>query len=128
MANKKRLFQVAERIKEIIANSLLRVADPRFSLVTVTAVMMTPDLRLAKVYWIVSDRDEPQDELARSERIADVAEAFESATGLFKRALGKDLGLRFVPHLKFFYDDTFDTVDEVERLFQKIKNTGSAGA
>jgi ribosome-binding factor A len=123
MSGKRRVYQVAERIKEVIASSLLRTADPRFSLVTITSVMVSPDLRNAKVYWVVSlptgaDRDA---------RLNDVDEAFESAQGLFKRILGKELGIRFVPDLKFFYDDTFDTVNEVERLLHQVRTSAPAG-
>jgi ribosome-binding factor A len=95
----------------------VHTADPRFNLVTITSVMVSPDLRNAKVYWVVSflsgvDRDE---------RIAEVAEAFHSAEGLFRRMLGKQLGVRFVPEVRFYYDDTLDTVEHVERLMERIK-------
>jgi ribosome-binding factor A len=117
MAVKRRVFQVGERIKEVVADQLLRTADPRFSLVTVTSVMVAPDLRNAKVYWVVSTVSGAD----RKERIAEVQEAFENAEGLFRRVIGKELGIRFTPELRFYYDDTFDTVEEVERLMQKIK-------
>ena len=119
MAQKKRIYQVGERIKTILAEQLLRTADPRFSLVTITAVMVSPDLRNAKVYWVVSLQT-GQD---REERHAEVQEALGAAEGLFKRILGSELGLRFVPALRFFYDDTFDTVEEVDRLFKKVKES-----
>lgn len=117
MAVKRRVFQVGERIKEVIAEQLMRTADPRFSLVTITSVMVTPDLRNAKVYWVVSTVSG----VDRKERIAEVQEAFENAAGMFKRIMGKELGIRFTPEPRFYYDDTFDTVEEVERLMQKIK-------
>jgi ribosome-binding factor A len=117
MAGSRRVYQVGERIKELIAEHLVHTADPRFNLVTITSVMVSPDLRNAKVYWVVSflsgvDRDE---------RIAEVAEAFHSAEGLFRRMLGKQLGVRFVPEVRFYYDDTLDTVEHVERLMERIK-------
>jgi len=117
MAVKRRVFQVGERIKEVIAEQLMRTADPRFSLVTITSVMVTPDLRNAKVYWVVSMISGGD----RKERIAEVQEAFDRAEGMFKRIIAKELGIRFTPDLRFYYDDTFDTVEEVERLMQKIK-------
>lgn len=117
MAVKKRVYQVAERIREIIAGSLIRTADPRFYLVTVTAVVVTPDLRIAKVYWVVSFTDPD----ARDEKIQEVEEAFKSAIGHFRRDVGRELGLRHAPDLKFFYDDTLDTVEEVERVLAKAR-------
>jgi len=122
MSGKRRVYQVAERIKEVVASTLLRSADPRLSLVTVTSAMVSPDLRNAKVYWVVSlptgvDRDE---------RLNQVDEALENAQGMFRRVIGKELGLRFVPEIRFYYDDTYDTVDQVERLLYKIRTTEGA--
>jgi len=112
MASKRRVFQVAEKVREAIAMQLSRIADPRFSLVTITSVMVSPDLRYAKVYWLVSGDEE---------RVEQVEEAFASATGLFRRVIAHELGLRFVPELRFFYDDTLDACAEVERLMAKIR-------
>ena len=95
MSGQRRVFQVGERIKELIAEHLNRVADPRFGLVTITSVMVSPDLRNAKVYWVVSffgDTD-------RQERIDEVQEAFQSAAGFFRKLVSKQLGIRFTPEL-----------------------------
>lgn len=118
MSGQRRVFQVGERIRELIAEQLQRVADPRFDLVTITSVMVSPDLRNAKVYWVVSSSDE-----GRAERIAEVQEAFETAAGHFRKSVSKSLGIRFTPELRFYYDDTLDTVEHVERLMAKIKPT-----
>lgn len=113
MSSRRRTFRVAERIQAVIANQLIKASDPRFELVTITSVAVSPDLRNAKVYWMVS---------GGKERVPEVQEAFESAAGLFKRSIGKDIGTRFVPELKFYYDDTLDTSEEVERLFDRIRD------
>jgi ribosome-binding factor A len=97
----------------VIASQLLKASDPRFFLVTITSVVVTGDLRSAKVYWMVS---------GGKDRIPEVEEAFASATGLFKRAIAKDIGMKFVPDLRFFYDNTLDTNEEVERLFDRVKH------
>jgi ribosome-binding factor A len=114
MANQRRVFKVGERIQGLIALELLRVADPRFSLVTITSVVVASDMKSAKVYWVVS---------GDKERREAVSEAFEGARGLFKRAIAQELKIRHVPNLKFFYDDTLDVVDEVGRLFANIKRS-----
>lgn len=117
MSARRRVYQVGERIKELVARNILFAADPRLNLVTVTAVMVSPDLRQAKVYWVVSV---PPGE-DRSERIEQAQEALDGSAGLFRRMLSKELGIRFVPALKFFYDDTLDTVEQVEQLMQRIR-------
>lgn len=76
-------------------------------------MVLSPDLKHAKVYWVVSDKQQDLDE---------VTEAFASAEGLFKRSLAKELKLRFVPDVRFYYDDTFDVTDSVTKLLDRIKD------
>lgn len=115
MAKQRRVHRVAEKVRETVAMELQRLADPRFHLVTVTGVVASSDLRNVKIYWMVSGGEKRREE---------VEEAFESASGVFKKAIGRDLSIRFVPEVRFFYDDTLDTSEEVERLFQRIKSEG----
>lgn len=112
MADKRRIYKVGERIQAVIATELLRMSDPRFNLVTITSVSATRDLRQAKVYFVVSGGVERREE---------VAQAFDSATGYLRSVVSKEVGTRYAPQLRFYYDDTLDTVEEVERLFKKIK-------
>lgn len=117
MANQRRIYKIAERIRSTVALYLLRLSDPRFNLVTITAARVTSDLRLAKIYWsVIGDKD----------RIKEVGQAFESARGLFKKELSTDLGIKFVPELKFFYDDTLDVVDETRVLLDKIAKSNQS--
>ena len=111
MANQRRVFKLGERIQGIIALELLRVADPRFTLVTISSVVVSPDMRNAKIYWVVSGDQERRDE---------VEQAFEGARGLFRKAIARELDVRFIPNLKFFYDDTLDVTAHVDRLISRI--------
>lgn len=107
---------VADKIRAIVANELLRMSDPRLNFVTVTSVVPSPDLRHAKVYWVARSNDAD----GSASRQEEVSEGFDAAKGLLRRALAEDLGLKFVPDLHFFYDDTLDTVQKVDELFAKI--------
>lgn len=119
MANKRRTYRLAEQIREMIAWQLQRAADPRFNMVTITSVVVSPDMKNAKAYWVVS---------GSKDNIPEVTDAFESAAGLFKRSLAKELKLRFIPSIKFFYDDTFDVSDSVNKLFEKIRTEPSSNS
>jgi ribosome-binding factor A len=110
MANERRRFRVAQQIRTNLASLLLHTADERFSMVTLISVSLSPDLKIAKVYWVVN---------GGPPRILSVTEAFEGARGFFRREMGKQLGLRHIPDLRFFYDETLDTVEEVDRLLDK---------
>jgi ribosome-binding factor A len=112
MANQRRIFKLGERIQGLIASELLRMADPRFFLVTITSVIVSPDMRHAKVYWAVTGDDK--------ERRQEVADAFEGSQGFFRKALSSELGIRFIPVLRFYFDDTLDVSAEVDKLFSRI--------
>ena len=110
VTGRRRVYRVAEKIRELIAGLLHHSADPRFALVTVTGVTITPDLGEAKVFWNVSGR----------ERREETEAAFRAATGYFRGHLAQGLGLRTVPRLRFFYDDTLDTAEVVQKLLERI--------
>lgn len=116
MAGTRRVYQIAEKIRNVVAMELQYAADPRFHMVTVTSVVVSPDLRHAKIYWVAG---------RGKESIQETGEAFEAAAGHFRRTLAKDLGIRFVPNLKFFYDDTLDTEQQVSELLERIRSQGS---
>ncbi len=111
MANKRRIHKMAERVRSAVAMQVLRLSDPRFHLVTITAAHVTSDLRLAKIYWTVTGGEN---------RAEEVEEAFESAKGLIRRELAPELGVKFVPDLKFFYDDTLDIVEKTRDLLSQV--------
>src|SRR5688572_11054540 len=99
MATKRRVYKLAERVHEVVARQLLKLSDPRLELVTITSVVVSPDMRNVKVYWVAT---------GDYERIYDIGDAFEASAGIFKRVLAKDLGVRVVPEVRFFHDDTLD--------------------
>lgn len=91
------------------------MGDPRFHLVTIISATMSPDLRNAKIYWMVHESD--------AERRKEVEEAFESAQRHFKHLLAQELHTRVIPNLKFFYDDTMDYVERMNDIFASIKSS-----
>ena len=113
MANKTRTYRVAEQLRSVLAASLLHMNDPRFELVTLTHVKVSADLGHAKVYWTVSGTEFDIDQ---------IQSAFDKAAGYFKRTLGQELELRTIPQLRFYYDDTLDTAEQVERLLASVQS------
>jgi ribosome-binding factor A len=109
--NQRRSFKIAEQLQASIATNLLNLSDPRLSLITITGVKVSSDLKIAKIYWMATNGKERQEE---------ISDGLCAATGKLRWALGKDLNLRAIPQLYFFYDDTYDVQDEVNQLFSKI--------
>lgn len=88
------------------------INDPRLSPVTITDVTMTRDLRLARIYFAAPDGAEKKDLFLL---------AFESAKGFIKRELARELGLRYMPDIQFFYDGSFDYGDQINRMLKSIQ-------
>lgn len=117
MANPRRQYRVAEQARSSVAMAILRLSDPRLALITVTGAKTTSDLRLIKVYWSVS---------GGPERIQEVEEALERAEGVLRREVGHELGLRFVPSLEFYYDETLDVISQSQALMKKVAEEDAA--
>jgi len=93
-----RTRRVGEQIQRELAVLLHReVRDPRLSQVTISAVEVTRDLSLATVYFTV---------LGEKETVTPIQQALEKASGFLRHALGENMVMRSVPHLKFVYDDS----------------------
>ncbi len=109
----RRMHRVAEQLRELVATEILRFSDQRLSLVTVTFVKMTSDLKEAKVYWNV---------YGDVSRQAEVDAALKELSSTIRKNISKKVSLRFLPKLKFFYDNTLDTLEEVNRIMEKIES------
>lgn len=111
----KRAHRVADVIMADISNILLReIRDPRIKSITITGVKLTDDLRLAKIFFVETGKDDcnPQ-----------IKEALEKATGFLKRELGKKLKLRYVPDIIFMYDESFTYGSRIDRLLAEIRKS-----
>ncbi|BBO69153.1 ribosome-binding factor A [Desulfosarcina alkanivorans] len=112
-----RSFSRAERVggqvQKVLAGLIQNgISDPRLAQATITGVSMSRDLRIAKVYFATHGG-------ADGEHAA--LTGFESAKGFIKRELARELGLRYMPDLKFFYDASFDYGAHINRVLKSIQ-------
>jgi ribosome-binding factor A len=115
-----RAKQLADRIQVLVAELLeRRVKDPRLGFVTVTDVRVTGDTQNASVFYTVMGED---DELTST------AAALESAKGLIRSEVGKQLGMRHVPTLEFIHDALPDTARHLEEVLAKAREADAAVA
>jgi ribosome-binding factor A len=87
------------------------LSDPRISLARVTRVEISKDLRNAKVF--VSHDDES---VSRRELLAALAHAVPYMRG----QLAERLGLRVVPELLVYYDDSPEKAARVDEILRQI--------
>ncbi len=110
----KRAVRVAGQVRGELVVALRALRDPRLASVLVSRVELTDDLQLARVYVRLEVGGE--DERARRGAI----KALEAAAGRLRREVGQALGLRYVPDLRFRYDEAPDAVNRVEELLREI--------
>ena len=112
----RRADRVSERIRSELMELLLRgsVRDPAAKDVVVSAVRMTDDLSIARVYVRVLEEIGPDRQDA-------VVEALGRASGFLRRELGQRLQLRHVPSLEFYWDDVVDSGLRIETILDEIK-------
>ena len=93
-----RIGRINEEIQRELAQQLRLLKDPRVqkTMVSITHVETTPDLRYAKVY--VSVLEEAREKEAMK--------GLKSAGGWLRRELGQRLQLRYTPELVFELDDS----------------------
>ena len=105
--------RVGGRIKQEMAELLRKeISDPCLTRATITAVKVSADLRHAKIYFTT-----PGTEGASQAAL----EGFSRARGFVKRELAQRLGLRYMPDLQFFYDDSIDRGERIEQLIKMVK-------
>jgi ribosome-binding factor A len=105
--------RVGDLLVELVSELLRReIRDPRVGAVTITAAKVSKDLRHARIYFnLFGGCADKKDVLA----------GLESATGFIRSKIGKQLNLRFVPTMEFFYDDTQDEAQRIEDLLKQVK-------
>ena len=104
-------MRVGEAIKNELTLLLLQqAADPRLSAVSISRVLVTPDLKQAKVYFTTpAGRDS-----------GPALKGMNRAKGFFRSHLAKVLNLRYTPELLFYYDDFNEEIDRIDTLFRQI--------
>ncbi len=109
----KRADKVADLIKAEISDILLKqINDPQVQKVTITGVKVTDDLRQARVFFVRMGENACSDE---------TMEGLHRAAGFLRRELGKRLRLRYVPEIKFTFDESFEYGDRINRLLAEIE-------
>jgi len=107
-----RANRVAESIHKEVSSLLLKgLKDPRIGFVTITAVDVTPDLHLARIYFSVMG-----DEEARK----NTQKGLSSSIPYIRRELGRRLRMRYVPDILFQYDSSLEYGNRIESLIREI--------
>ena len=117
MSGGSRPERVAEEFREVLAEEIPRLKDPRVGFVTVTRVEVSPDLRRATVFYTVMGRE-------RDHRATQAG--LRSARSHLRGVLGQQVRLKFTPDLEFEEDVGLAQVERVSELLREISAQSSA--
>ena len=108
-----RIGRINEEIQKELASLIRNLKDPRVqdTMISITHVETTPDLRWAKVY--VS--------FLQEERAKDALKGLQSAGGYLRRELGRALNLRYTPELTWALDDSITYGAKMMKLINSLE-------
>jgi len=120
-----RTARVNEVVREVLADEIERLSDPRLGFVTVTGVEVTPDLRQATVYFSAlrpaDDHRAATD--ATLETPADAEEtaaALRSAAAHLQSVIARQVRMKYTPHLVFREDPAMRTGERVDEILRQL--------
>jgi ribosome-binding factor A len=113
MAQGHRPDRVGEQIRDELSALLSRgaVHDPGIGFITLTRVVVSPDLQQARVFYTSLGDDKARKETSK---------ALGRATPYMRRQIGARLRLRRVPELEFRFDQSIEHQDRVERIIRDL--------
>ncbi|HIQ76394.1 MAG TPA: 30S ribosome-binding factor RbfA [Candidatus Faecousia excrementipullorum] len=108
-----RIGRINEEIQKELSALLRNLKDPRVqdTMISITHVETTPDLRYAKIY--VS--------FLQEERAQDALKGLKSAGGYLRRELGQSLQLRYTPELVWEQDDSITYGAKILKLIGSLE-------
>ena len=108
-----RMGRINEEIQKELSSLLRNVKDPREAgtMISITRVEATPDLRYAKVCVSFLEED----------RAADAMKGLRSASGWLRRELGAALKLRYTPELQWELDDSITYGARMLKLINSLE-------
>lgn len=112
MPQGERSARVGEEFREILAEAIQKLKDPRVGFVTVTSVKVTRDLRRAWVFYTSFG-----DDAAR----AGTRAALRSARSHLRAVLGRQVRLKFLPELEFEEDATAEEARRIDELIARMR-------
>jgi ribosome-binding factor A len=113
-----RTEKVAGVIMQVLSEPLRKLASEiNAGLITVTAVRMSPDLQIAKVYLSA---------IGGRVGITEVLQALEEENSRIRRFVAQKVQLRFAPELRFYRDETMDTIERIQNLVENTRRDDQA--
>lgn len=99
-------------MQRCLAEALIHEArDPRLAGVNISRLRLTPDLKLARVYFLLL----AEERVSRDEALA----GLQKAVPFFRRRIAEVMQLRYTPDLRFFYDEELDEARRIDSVLRR---------
>ncbi len=108
-----RIGRINEEIQKELSSLIRNLKDPRVqdTMISITHVETTPDLRYAKIYA----------SFLQEEKAVDAMKGLKSASGYLRRELGHSLNLRYTPELQWALDDSITYGAKMLKLINSLE-------
>ena len=113
-AKSPRMRRVNEQLREIIAERVVHLKDPRIGFVTIISVECAPDLRHAVVFYSV---------LGSEGEAQETAEALRSAARKIQAAIANEVRLKYTPVLEFRIDPSVEYGARISRILHDLQES-----
>ena len=105
-----RVNRIKTLIDKIIRDTMMfKVKDPNLGIVFINEVVVNNDFSFAKVFVTFADKKNKEKKL----------KILDKVKGLFRSELARNLDIRKIPQVAFYYDETYDNYDRIEALIKK---------
>ena len=106
-----RMRRVNESLREVLAEAIGELKDPRIGFITITGVDTSTDLRLATVFVSV---------LGSERKRARSLDGLEAAHGVLQRRIATELRMKRTPQLTFQYDPSVERGVRMSKLIDEL--------
>ncbi len=106
-----------KRLSELMHHEIgsiihFEMRDARVKSVTITQVVLNADLTYAKVYFMIE---------GSSEEIKAMTATLNHAKGFIRHKISERIEVKYIPEIKFFYDENIVYDRRMDQLFEEIK-------
>lgn len=117
MAGSRRLVKFAGLIKKEVSYIInLKLKNPEKGFITINSVKVSPDLKIATLYYTVLGDEEQKEKSAK---------VLKKSAGFIRNELKVNFKARYLPELRFFHDDTLEQAHKINMLLKKLHGAGS---
>ena len=101
--------EIKHKLNSAMSKDLSEISD--IGMVTISKVIVSPDMKLAKIYLSFLGNKEPIDICL---------ERINSKKKHIRYLLARHISLKYMPDLNFYHDDTIEYADKIQKLINTL--------